>query len=69
MLAAAVMFALTAVAHKALTRTESVLSILFWMNLIQLPLNLVAGRVFRLCRSTPSRGTTRWRWRSCASPG
>ncbi|QRE74836.1 DMT family transporter [Methylobacterium aquaticum] len=45
-LAAAVMFALTAVATKALTRTESVLSILFWMNLIQLPLNLVAGRVF-----------------------
>lgn len=45
-LAAAVMFALTAVATKALTRTESVLSILFWMNLIQLPLNLVAGRLF-----------------------
>ncbi len=45
-LAAAVMFALTAVATKALTRTESVLSILFWMNLIQLPLNLVAGRIF-----------------------
>ncbi|MCF4125676.1 DMT family transporter [Methylobacterium sp. SyP6R] len=45
-LAAAVMFALTAVATKALTRTESVLSILFWMNLIQLPLNLVAGRIY-----------------------
>ncbi|MGF3025140.1 DMT family transporter [Methylobacterium aquaticum] len=44
-LAAALMFALTAVATKALTRTESVLSILFWMNLIQLPLNLVAGRL------------------------
>jgi drug/metabolite transporter (DMT)-like permease len=45
-LGAAVMFALTAVATKALTRTESVLSILFWMNLIQLPLNLAAGRIF-----------------------
>ena len=44
-LLSAVMFALTAVATKALTRTESVLSILFWMNLIQLPLNLVAGRL------------------------
>ncbi|MGX7703446.1 DMT family transporter [Methylobacterium sp. Gmos1] len=45
-LGAAVMFALTAVATKTLTRTESVLSILFWMNLIQLPLNLAAGRLF-----------------------
>jgi drug/metabolite transporter (DMT)-like permease len=45
-LGSAVLFALTAVATKALTRTESVLSILFWMNLIQLPLNLAAGRLF-----------------------
>ncbi|MFH6782442.1 MULTISPECIES: DMT family transporter [Methylobacterium] len=45
-LLAAVLFALTAVATKMLTRTESVLSILFWMNLIQLPLNLAAGRLF-----------------------
>ncbi|TNC16326.1 DMT family transporter [Methylobacterium terricola] len=45
-LLSAILFALTAVATKALTRTESVLSILFWMNLIQLPLNLAAGRIF-----------------------
>lgn len=45
-LLSAVMFAMTAVATKMLTRTESVLSILFWMNLIQLPLNLAAGRIF-----------------------
>ncbi|GJD53446.1 hypothetical protein OPKNFCMD_6221 [Methylobacterium crusticola] len=45
-LAAALAFALTAITTKMLTRTESILSILFWMNLIQLPLNLAAGRLF-----------------------
>lgn len=44
-LAAATCFAITAVATKALTRTEGTLAILFWMNVIQLPLNLVAGHV------------------------
>jgi drug/metabolite transporter (DMT)-like permease len=39
-LAAAVGFAVSAVVTKQLTRTESTFSILFYMNLIQLPLNL-----------------------------
>lgn len=40
-LLAALSFAVTAVATKTLTRTETTLAILFWMNLVQLPLNLV----------------------------
>ncbi|MEH3146510.1 MAG: DMT family transporter [Methylobacterium frigidaeris] len=44
-LVAALGFAFTAIATKLLTRTETTLSILFWMNAIQLPLNLVAGRL------------------------
>ncbi len=50
MLVAALGFAFTAVATKLLTRTETTLSILFWMNAIQLPLNLVAGRLLRARR-------------------
>lgn len=46
MLVAAVGFALTSIATKALTRTRSTLAILFWMNATQLVLNLVAGRVW-----------------------
>lgn len=38
-LAAAVGFAVTTIATKRLTATESTFSILLWMNLIQLPLN------------------------------
>jgi drug/metabolite transporter (DMT)-like permease len=44
MLVAAVGFALTAIATKSLTRTRPTLAILFWMNVIQGTLNLVAGR-------------------------
>lgn len=43
MLAAAFTFALTGVVTKSLTRTESTLAILFWMNVIQLPLNLLGS--------------------------
>src|SRR5215207_6362908 len=39
-LAAALGFAATAIATKTLTATETTFSILLWMNLIQLPLNL-----------------------------
>lgn len=38
---AAFAFAVTAVATKRLTQTETTLAILFWMNLVQLPLNLI----------------------------
>ncbi|MGA0597474.1 DMT family transporter [Enterovirga sp. CN4-39] len=40
MLGAAIMFASVAVATKALTRQVSTFTILFWMNLLQLPLSL-----------------------------
>lgn len=40
-LLAAVSFAVTQLTTKELTKTESTLSILFWMNVVQLPLNLV----------------------------
>lgn len=42
-LGAAVGFALTAIATKALVKTESTFAILFFMNLIQLPLNLAGA--------------------------
>ena len=42
-LAAAIGFAVVAIATKTLTRTESTFAILFWMNVIQLPLNLTAS--------------------------
>jgi drug/metabolite transporter (DMT)-like permease len=46
-LGAAFAFALTAIFTKALTRTESTFSILFWMNAMQLGANLVgSGRAF-----------------------
>jgi drug/metabolite transporter (DMT)-like permease len=43
-LGAAFGFALTAIATKSLTRTESTYAILFYMNLIQLPLNLAGAQ-------------------------
>lgn len=46
MLVTAVGFALTSIATKALTRTRSTLAILFWMNAMQVVLNLIAGRVW-----------------------
>ncbi len=42
-LAAAVTRALTAVFTKRLTRTETTFTILFWMNLMQLPMNLAGS--------------------------
>jgi drug/metabolite transporter (DMT)-like permease len=42
-LAAALGFAVTTITTKALTATETTFSILLWMNLIQLPLNLVGS--------------------------
>jgi drug/metabolite transporter (DMT)-like permease len=42
MLASAFAFALVAIMTKRLTQTESTFSILFYMNLLQLPMNLVA---------------------------
>ncbi|WP_188915443.1 DMT family transporter [Salinarimonas ramus] len=40
---AAFAFALTAIATKSLTRTETTASILLWMNAMQLPLNLIGA--------------------------
>jgi drug/metabolite transporter (DMT)-like permease len=42
-LVCALLFALTSIATKALTTTDSTFTILFWMNAIQLPLNLVGS--------------------------
>ncbi|MBY0299791.1 MAG: DMT family transporter [Methylobacterium sp.] len=44
-LGAALCFALVAIATKALTRTEPTLAILFWMNAMQLPMNLAASHL------------------------
>ena len=43
-LAAAFGFAVTTITTKLLTRTDSTLAIMFWMNAIQLPLNLIGTR-------------------------
>ena len=49
MLGVALSFALVAIMTKRLTRTESTFSILFFMNLLQLPMNLAGvGRAFWL---------------------
>jgi drug/metabolite transporter (DMT)-like permease len=42
-LGTALAFALVAIATKKLTATESTFSILFWMNLMQLPMNFAGG--------------------------
>lgn len=42
-LGAAVAFAFTLIATKKLTTTESTFSVLFWMNLMQLPINLAGS--------------------------
>ena len=52
-LAAAFTFALTGVITKKLTATESTLAILFWMNVIQLPLNLAFSQPDLLSRIQP----------------
>jgi drug/metabolite transporter (DMT)-like permease len=43
MLAGALFFAITAIMTKKLIATETTFAILFWMNLIQLPLNFAGG--------------------------
>lgn len=48
----AVCFALTGIATKSLTRTESTFSILVWMNVMQLPLNLAGAQAGYLDRLT-----------------
>lgn len=45
MLAGALAFAATSIATKKLTATETTFSIIFWMNVIQLPLNLAGTRL------------------------
>ena len=52
-LAAAFSFALTGVVTKALTATQSTFAILFWMNVIQLPLNLAASDPLFVTRIEP----------------
>ena len=42
-LGAALAFAITLIATKKLTRTDSTFAIIFWMNLIQLPLALIGS--------------------------
>jgi drug/metabolite transporter (DMT)-like permease len=43
-LAAALGFAVSVIATKQLTRTDTTIAVLFWMNLMQLPLNLAGCR-------------------------
>lgn len=66
MLGAAFGFAATTVATKALTRTEDTLAILFWMNLLQLAMNLVAGR---LAGGVPNLDLTTLQWLALAMVG
>ena len=49
-LGAAVGFGITLVATKSLTRTDSTFAILLWMNLIQLPMNLVFSDLLFLAK-------------------
>jgi drug/metabolite transporter (DMT)-like permease len=53
-LAAAIARAFTDVVTKRLTRSETTLSILFWMNLMQLPMNLVGSDPSFITRLDPS---------------
>jgi drug/metabolite transporter (DMT)-like permease len=52
MLAAAIGFACSLIATKRLTRTDPTFAIVFWMNLIQLPLALLASDPLFLRKST-----------------
>jgi len=53
MLGAALGFAVASVATKKLTGTQSTFAILFWMNLMQLPLNLAGSDPLFLTRLEP----------------
>ena len=69
-IASAVGFAITFVTTKKLTGTESTFAILFWMNLIQLPMNLHRQRslVRDAPRSaTPASGGRGHHFRSCVA--
>ena len=61
MLGVAFCFALVAIMTKRLTMTESTFSILFFMNLMQLPMNLVGGEPGVLASGSSRR-------MSCRSP-
>jgi drug/metabolite transporter (DMT)-like permease len=52
-LAAALGFAVTLITTKKLTRTDSTFTIIFWMNLIQLPLALLASNPLFLAKTGP----------------
>lgn len=49
-LGAALGFAVTAIATKKLTGTQTTFAILFWMNLIQLPINWVSATVVNMAQ-------------------
>jgi drug/metabolite transporter (DMT)-like permease len=53
-LAAAVLMAITLTITKKLTATESTFAILFWMNLMQLPMNLAGSDLAFVLRLEPS---------------
>jgi drug/metabolite transporter (DMT)-like permease len=53
-LGAAMTRAVASVATKKLTQTESTFAILFWMNLMQLPMNLAGSDPLFIVRLTPS---------------
>ncbi len=53
-LGSALGFALSMVMIKKLTRTDATFTILFWMNLIQLPMNFAGSDPFFLTKLTPS---------------
>jgi drug/metabolite transporter (DMT)-like permease len=53
-LGAAITLAFTAILTKKLTRTETTFAILFWMNLMQLPMNLAGSDPLFITRLDPS---------------
>jgi len=53
-LGAAITLAVTSTATKSLTQTESPFAILFWMNLMQLPMTLVGSNPFFITKLDPS---------------
>jgi drug/metabolite transporter (DMT)-like permease len=53
-LGAAITLALTAVVTKKLTQTETTFAILFWMNLMQLPMNLAGSDPLFITKLDPS---------------
>jgi drug/metabolite transporter (DMT)-like permease len=51
---AAITLAFTAIVTKKLTKTESTFAILFWMNLMQLPMNLAGSAPMFIAKLDPS---------------